>query len=152
MSKADFYLDLVSDVENLVIGGETAASAMVLITLQDDDVDGSILKKWVMKRHGDEEALEAWGRQQAADAELKAVLSKEAASCTKKEGPYAKLPVGSSEPAVALVRQRVELKIGRDLTDHEAWMIEEVLNPWLSEVKLASKAGTKPLRTLSLGD
>ena len=60
MSKADFYSGLVADIENSVIRGETAASALLLLTLQDQGIDGGVLRHWVLKKHESEAKLEAW--------------------------------------------------------------------------------------------
>ncbi|HEY1607032.1 MAG TPA: hypothetical protein VGF77_15700 [Allosphingosinicella sp.] len=151
MSRADFYGDLVVDVEDLVISGETAASAIMLITLKDNDVNGAILKRWVLKKHGSEETLEAWARRQADDAQFKVAAAIEVAACKKREGPYANLPLLSTEPALALIRASVASHIGRQISDHEAWLIEEMFNPWLSELKLASKAKVRSLREPQIG-
>jgi hypothetical protein len=69
VSKADLYRDLVLDVENLVIGGESALTALMLIALTDDGVDGKILKHWVCRKHETEQGLEAWAEKKRDAAE-----------------------------------------------------------------------------------
>jgi hypothetical protein len=151
MSKADFYRELLSDVEERVVSGETADSAIMLVALGDEKVDGAVLKKWIIKQHGSEQDLEAWARRESDRRRLRAALGKELASCRQREGAYGNLPLFPGEATQALIQSRLELEVGRPLSAHEVWMIEEDLKPWFSEWKLASQAKVKPLRTVLPG-
>ena len=61
--------------------------------------------------------------------------------------PRAEEVAARAEDAVA---ESLQKKIGRTLSDHEIWMIEERLHPWISELKLARAARSRPLRNLSV--
>jgi len=64
VSKADFYRDeLVPEVEEQVVAGLSAKSAMAFVVLSEEGIDGKVLTHWVLKKHGSEESLETWAAQ-----------------------------------------------------------------------------------------
>jgi hypothetical protein len=70
VSKADFYSELLGEVENRVIDGETLDSAITLVVLQEVGIEGHILKHWVLKKHETEQDLNTWAQARREESDV----------------------------------------------------------------------------------
>lgn len=148
MSIEQQFIDAVADFEALVLEGSDSRTA-----LSEAAVSHGLKPEVLECRLSKAMPIEALAKKICEDADAArfiAVAQNEIEKCKKRKGPYAQLGLLALGAAEAIAKS-VEASIGRSLTDHEIWKIEEMWDPWLSELKLAHKAGVTSLRKLSIG-
>jgi hypothetical protein len=67
VSKAEFYRDeLVPEVEEMVISGQSLDEAIIWLMMSEEGVDGRVLRAWALRKHGDEATLHGWAKRRSA--------------------------------------------------------------------------------------
>ena len=140
MSIEQRIADAFVDFDALIVDGRELDAA-IAEAAKSNDLPTEVLKNRLLRSGSLEQRVGAI-RHSAERARFTTILDREIAR-SKNVNPFTR------REAVLLALENV---FQRPLTEHEIWLVEERISPWISEWKLARAASAEPLRKLSLDE